>query len=107
MAVKANEVKSTEKCYDLYKETCFRKQKEKKEVNQWAKHGFATRACIELKQFKERRRQRLSGKKKTFHVLWSVKKVMLTVFCDMKRPITIDYLEKGPKSKQCFLLLTL
>ena len=29
-----------------------------------------------------------------FHALYSVKKVMLTVFKDMKGPITIDFLEK-------------
>ena len=32
--------------------------------------------------------------KKRFQVLWSVKKVMLTVFCDIKELIIIAYLEK-------------
>ena len=33
--------------------------------------------------------------KKRLWALRSVKKVMLTVIWDMKRPITIDFLEKG------------
>ena len=40
-----------------------------------------------------------------FQVEWSVKKVMLTVFWDMKGPITIDFNEKDATVKQCFLLL--
>ena len=27
--------------------------------------------------------------------LYTIKKVMLTVFCEMKGPVTIDFLEKG------------
>ena len=45
-------------------------------------------------------------KKKRFQVQWSVKKVMLTVFWDMKGRITIDFLEKKLNEKQCFLLQT-
>ena len=33
--------------------------------------------------------------KKMFWVQWSVKKVLLTVFWNMKGPVTIDFLEKG------------
>ena len=33
--------------------------------------------------------------KKMFQVQWSLKKVMLTVFWDMKTSMTIDFLEKG------------
>ena len=33
--------------------------------------------------------------KKNFRVQWSVKKAMQKVFWDMKRPITIDFHEKG------------
>ena len=40
-------------------------------------------------------KQWLSGTEKVQEgVEWSVKKVMLTVFQDMKGPITIDFLEK-------------
>ena len=31
---------------------------------------------------------------KTFRVQWPVKKVVLTVFGEMKGPVTIDFLEK-------------
>ena len=41
---------------------------------------------------------------KVFPTQLSVKKVMLTVFRDMKGPITIDFLEKGA-TLNCFLLL--
>ena len=47
----------------------------------------------------ESKRQSMEWKhplvKKKFNTKWSVKKVMLTVFLDMKGPITIDFLEKG------------
>ena len=33
--------------------------------------------------------------KKKFWVQWSVKKVMLTIFCDMKEPVIIDFLILG------------
>ena len=36
-----------------------------------------------------------SSVKKKFQAQCSVKKVILTVFSDMKRPITIDFLVKG------------
>ena len=42
--------------------------------------------------------------KKKFWAKQSVKKVMLTVFYDIKKPITVDFLEKGTTVNKCFLL---
>ena len=39
-------------------------------------------------------------KKKRFHAQLSVKKIILTVFWDIKRSITIDFLEKGASCSQ-------
>ena len=41
--------------------------------------------------------------KKQFWVQQAVKKVMLPAFWDMKRPITIDFLEKGAIVKKATL----
>ena len=50
-------------------------------------------------------KQRLSGKEK-FQAQQSVKKVILTVFCDMKESMIIDFFEKGATVNNVFLLLT-
>ena len=58
------------------------------------------------RQFMERKHTD-SPLKKIFHVQQSVKKVMLTVFLDMRDPITIDFLEKGEtvnSASYCWLL---
>ena len=41
---------------------------------------------------------------KKFRIQWSEKKIMLTMFWDMKGSMTIDFLEKGGNSKLYFLL---
>ena len=40
--------------------------------------------------------------KKKFHVQWSVKKIMLTIFWHMQGPITIDFFEKGTTVNSAF-----
>ena len=47
-----------------------------------------------LPRWVEKRKHTDSPVKQMFLVQWSVKKGMLTIFWDMKVPITIDYLEK-------------
>ena len=63
------------------------KQKNKKEVYEWAKHGFATTSL-------NQNDCPWSGKKK-FYAQQSEKKAILIVFWDTKGSITIDFLEKG------------
>ena len=71
VANKCNHVKFTEECVICMFES--------KNVSDWAKHGFSPTS--------------LSGNtltlvKKKFRMLWSVMKVILTVFWDIKGPIT-------------------
>ena len=44
---------------------------------------------------------------KKFRTQWSVKKMMLTVFWDMKGPIISDFLEKGTTVNSAFVCLLL
>ena len=45
--------------------------------------------------------------KKKFQTLWSIKEVMLKVFWNMKRPITIDFFEKGATVNRVVQLISL
>ena len=72
---------------DVYEETCFSQKMFINELNV----GLPLQAWVE-RQFMEWKH---TGTLVKFWVQWSVKKVMLTVFWDMKRLIPIDFLEKG------------
>ena len=68
---------------------------------------FSTHICLPHharieKQFMEWKHSDSTIKKK-FMAQWLVGKMMLTVFCDMKGTIIIDFLEKVSNCKQCFL----
>ena len=65
-----------------------------------AKEIFTIQWKVGLLQWTETKRQSMEWKHtnfpimKKFWVQWSVKKVMLSVFWDMKELLTIDFLEK-------------
>ena len=69
--------------YDMYGEVCF----SQKNVYKWAKHG-SKRWSMEWKRTDPLVKKKYRARK-------SVKNLMLTVFCDIKGPIRIDFLEKG------------
>ena len=66
---------------------CTEKQILVKNVYKWTKNGFAI-ANLVVKTAQIVKTHLLSDKEK-------VKKVMLTVFWDIKGPVMIDFLEKG------------
>ena len=80
--------------YDVYREACFIQ----KNVYKWAKHEFATMS--KRKSMEWTHIDFLV--KKRFWMQLSVKKVMLTVFLDLKEPTTIDFLEKAATVNNAF-----
>ena len=76
--------------WNLYGEKCFCQKTIKNGLNK----GFSHNESELKRQSMLRKHTDFFGKKK-FRAQQSVKKVMLTVFWDMKGPITIDFLEKG------------
>ena len=84
----ANHVKFTKEC-DVYRETSFSQKIFTNELNMVLPlQAWIKRQCMEWKRtdFPENKR---------FRVLYSVKLVILTVFWNMKGPITIVFLEKA------------
>ena len=81
---------------DAYREACFSQKKFMNRLNM----GLLLWAIVHWLES-----HWLSGKKK-FQTQQSEKKNMLTVFWDMKNPITIDFSWKKCNCKQCFLLPT-
>ena len=68
----------------------------KKNVYRLAKHGFVSTSRTPMEW-----KPTVSQVKKKFLVLQLVKKVILTVFWDMKGSITIDLLEKVNSASYC------
>ena len=64
----------------------------KKNVYKWAKHRFAPISLSQKDSLMEWKNTDSPVKKK-FGAQLSLKKVILTVFWDMKGPITIDFLK--------------
>ena len=79
-----NQIKFREECAILVK----------KNVYMWAKHKFVMRS-LSGKDIPWIGKSLTFQQIKKFHVQWSIKKVLLTIFWDMKGPVTIDFLEKG------------
>ena len=75
--------------YDLYREAYF----SQRNLHKWVKHRFATTILIQKDSPWSGKTLTLQQKKKLW-VQQSVKKVMLTIIWDIKRPITFDLLEK-------------
>ena len=80
---------------DIYGETCLCFWS--KNIYKWTNHGFGTKYTDFLAK-----KNNDFQVKKTFLVLWSAKKVMLTVTRDMKEPMTHDFLKEGATVYRAF-----
>ena len=82
---------------DVYREACF---SFKKSLQTGKTLGFLLRSFVE-KTVHAGETHRLSGKKK-FPMQQLVKKIILTIFLDLKELFTTDFLEKGATVKSTF-----